>query len=198
MENYNYSSLPTYPTSYSDDILANGLSPEGGVLIAMALLFAFSIAFILTIATVIGQWKAFTKAGKPGWAAIVPVYNHIVVLEIAGRPVWWVLLTMFVPLFGVWVAIVALIDLAKSYGKSNGFAALLIIFPIIGWLILGFGKDKYIGPIAAGREDFVPAPDFAPTAKPNKSATQKKAQPAKTKSGQPLPPGASKDDKAKN
>ena len=54
MENYNYSSLPTYPTSYSDDMVANGLSPEGGILIAMALLFAFSIAFILTIATVIG------------------------------------------------------------------------------------------------------------------------------------------------
>lgn len=188
-----------YLMDISNDIsTTTSSSSELAAVMILVIFMLFGVVVILAVITAIGQWKAFTKAGKPGWASIIPVYNYIVVLEIAGRPAWWVLLTMLVPFFGVWVAIVALIDFAKSYGKSNGFAALLIIFPIIGWLILGFGKDKYLGPVAAGREDFVPAPDFAPTAKPNKSAARKKAQPAKTKSGQPLPPGASKDDKIKN
>ena len=139
---------------YSSSSSAAGLT--GAIAAFIGLVWIIVIG--MYVLQIIAMWKIFTKAGKPGWAAIVPIYNNIVQLEIAGRPAWWVLLTMFVPIFGVWVAIVALIDLAKSYGKSGGFAALLILVPIVGWLILGFGKDKYLGPVAAGRTDFMPAP----------------------------------------
>ncbi|MBX7127233.1 MAG: signal peptidase I, partial [Cyclobacteriaceae bacterium] len=45
-------------------------------------------------------WKIFEKAGKPGWASLIPIYNIIVLVQIAGKPVWWVLL-MFIPLVGI-------------------------------------------------------------------------------------------------
>ena len=156
--NYDFSNYANYSTSYSDGLTTTSSSAAMDGAVLMIMLVVSGIVFLLSIVTMVGMWKAFAKAGKPGWAAIVPIYNNIVQLEIAGRPAWWVLLTMFVPIFGVWVAIVALIDLAKSYGKSGGFAALLILVPIVGWLILGFGKDKYLGPVAAGRTDFMPAP----------------------------------------
>jgi hypothetical protein len=50
----------------------------------------------VTVFIVAAMWKVFTKADKPGWAAIVPIYNVIVMLKIAGRPMWWLLL-MFIP-----------------------------------------------------------------------------------------------------
>ena len=31
------------------------------------------LAFVVVI--IAGCWKVFTKAGKPGWAAIIPIYN---------------------------------------------------------------------------------------------------------------------------
>ena len=39
-------------------------------------------------------WRIFEKAGQPGWAAIIPIYNVIVLLEIVGRPLWWIILAI--------------------------------------------------------------------------------------------------------
>ena len=48
------------------------------------------IALILIIAIVAGIWKTFQKAGEPGWAAIVPIYNFIIMLKIAEKSLWWI------------------------------------------------------------------------------------------------------------
>ena len=92
-------------------------------------------------------WKTFVKAGKPGWAAIVPIYNSIVMLQIAGRPVWWILLYL-IPLVNIIIAIIVLIDFAKSFGKGVGFALGLIFLPIIFFPILAWGDAAYQGPPA--------------------------------------------------
>ncbi len=94
--------------------------------------------------------KIFQKAGrKDAWTAWVPIYNTWVLFEIAGRPGWWALLG-FIPIFGGIVAfvvgIIAMIDLAKSFGKEGGFAALLILLPVVGYPMLAFGDAKYHGP----------------------------------------------------
>ena len=95
------------------------------------------------------MWRVFDKAGKPGWAAIVPIYNVIVMLEIAGRPIWWVAL-MFIPVVNIIVALVVAIDLAKAFGKSAVFGLGLFFLGIIFYPILAFGGDTYAGPAAAG------------------------------------------------
>jgi Family of unknown function (DUF5684) len=95
----------------------------------------------------IGGWKVFEKAGKPGWAAIIPIYNYIVLCEIVGKPVWWFLL-FFVPcinfVFIIWVYNL----LAKSFGKSEGFTVGLFLLNPIFVMILGFGDAVYLGPSA--------------------------------------------------
>jgi hypothetical protein len=99
---------------------------------------------ILMIASV---WKIFTKAGQPGWAAIVPFYNTYTILKIVGRPGIWLLL-MFIPLVNIVIAIIVMVDLAKAFGKGGGFAVLLILLSVIGFPMLAFGSARYIGPVA--------------------------------------------------
>lgn len=104
------------------------------------------IGLVLGIFYVVCLWKIFKKAGRPGWAAIIPVYNTWVTAEIAGKPGWWSLLTLipFVNIIGFILFIIVDIELCKRFGKSVWFAVILIILlPIIGLPILAFGKAKY-------------------------------------------------------
>lgn len=119
-----------------DEAAAAGLAAFMGV-------YSF-VVFIVAVLAIIAMWKVFTKAGKPGWASIIPIYNTIVLLEIAGRPVWWVLL-LFIPLVNVVVLVLVMLDLAKSFGKGTGFAIGLILFSTIFFLILGFDSSTYKG-----------------------------------------------------
>jgi hypothetical protein len=92
-------------------------------------------------------WKVFTKAGQPGWAAIIPIYNVYIWCKIVGRPGWWVIL-MLIPFVNFIVAIILSIDLAKSFGKGVGFGLGLAFLGVIFWPILGFGSAQYQGPAA--------------------------------------------------
>ena len=110
---------------------------------ALALIILIYIAIILLL--IISQWKIFTKANKPGWASLIPIYNGLVLLQIIGKPWWWLLLFLipFVNLiFAIWVTNL----LSKSFGKDEGFTIGLILLPIIFLPILGLGSAKYSGP----------------------------------------------------
>ena len=102
---------------------------------------------VLGLFYLIAGWKVYTKANQPGWAIIIPFYNIYVLLKIVGRPEWWLLL-FFIPLVNIVISIILMVDLAKSFGKSGGFAAGLILLSFIFWPILGFGSAKYAGPAA--------------------------------------------------
>jgi hypothetical protein len=108
--------------------------------------FANPIVSILYLAFLVlmiaSCWKVYVKAGKPGWAAIVPIYNVIVLLEIVGKPLWWVLL-MFVPLVNVIVAVILYVRLSRKFGYDVGFAIGLLLLSFIFWPILGFGSAQY-------------------------------------------------------
>ena len=99
----------------------------------------------IIVVMVASMWKVFTKAGKPGWACLVPIYNIIVLLEIAGKPIWWIVL-FFIPIANFIALILIMLALAKSFGKSGGFAAGLILLGIVFYPILAFGDAKYVGP----------------------------------------------------
>ena len=96
---------------------------------------------ILVLMLVVG-WKVFTKAGQPGWAVIVPIYNMYVMLKIAGKPGWWLLL-FFVPIVNLVIGILTLLALAENFGKGAGFAMGMLFLPIIFYPILAFGSAEY-------------------------------------------------------
>ena len=104
--------------------------------------------FVFIVLVIAGMWTMFAKAGKPGWAAIVPIYNAIVMLEIVGRPIWWIILFL-IPCVGFVFAFIVAIDLAKSFGKGAGFGIGIALLGFIFIPILGFGDAKYLGPSVA-------------------------------------------------
>lgn len=110
------------------------IAPYLAVLIPLMIIFAL----IMIIAT----WRIYTKAGKPGWASIVPIYNCIVLLEIVNRPVWWIILFL-VPFANIIVQIIVYHRLARSFGKGTGYTLGLIFLPFIFFPMLGFGKSVY-------------------------------------------------------
>jgi hypothetical protein len=113
------------------------------------------------IAALIGivlGWILFTKAGQPGWFAIIPIWNTIILLRIVGRPWWWVLL-LLVPVLNIIIYIIVALDLGKSFGYGALFSIFLLFFlPLIGVLIIDFGGSKYLGPAGAGGGAPAPAP----------------------------------------
>ncbi|MDB5339261.1 MAG: hypothetical protein JWN70_4880 [Planctomycetaceae bacterium] len=106
-----------------------------------------AIYLAIVVLVIVGLWKMFEKAGKPGWAAIVPIYNLVVLLDIVGRPIWWVLL-YFIPCVNFIIPIVVAIDLAKSFGKGTGYGLGVAFLPFIFIPMLGFGSARYVGPVA--------------------------------------------------
>ncbi len=117
-------------------------SSASGAEAALMALPMVLFAVIVSLFMLICQWKIFDKAGKPGWAAIIPIYNVIVLLQIAGKPEWWVLLFM-VPVANVIVAIITVVALAENFGQETGFAIGMLLLPIVFYPILAFGDSRY-------------------------------------------------------
>jgi hypothetical protein len=92
------------------------------------------------------------KAGQPGWAVLIPFYNVYILLKIAGRPGWWLVLCL-IPLVNIVIALMVAIDVAKAFGQSAVFGVvLLFLLSGIGYLVLGFGNYKYVGPATAAAQ----------------------------------------------
>jgi len=101
---------------------------------ALGGLIGLGVGLVLIIA----EWKIFVKAGEPGWACLVPIYNLIVLLKIAGKPIWWILiLWLVIPWF------LLNFSLAGKFGKGSGFGLGLSLLPPIFYLLLGFGDARY-------------------------------------------------------
>ena len=112
----------------------------GGVgVVGLVIMLAFIALMIAS------GWKIFTKAGRPGWASIIPIYNTIVVLGMVGKPWWWIIGFM-IPFVNFILAIVLSVLLAKVFGKGIGFAIGLILLPFVFAPILAFGDATYTAP----------------------------------------------------
>ncbi len=103
------------------------------------------IMLSLSILAIIGMWKMFVKAGKPGWASLIPFYGSYKLYEIA----WgngWLFLLQLVPCVNIVVMVIVNMKLAKAFGKGTGFMIGLLLLPSLFYMILGFGSAEYEGP----------------------------------------------------
>jgi len=116
----------------------------GGGAAAIVGLLMTLIWLAVAIFIIAAVWKVFVKAGEPGWAAIVPIYNLIVLLKISGKPLWWFIL-FCIPLVNFIILIIVCIALAEKFGKGVGFALGLAFLGFIFFPILGFGSASYKG-----------------------------------------------------
>ncbi len=118
---------------------------EGIFSAIMAAIGAYSaIIAIIGVIMIVAMWKLFKKAGKPGWASLIPIYNTVVLFQISGLNPWLILL-FIIPGVNVILMIIAYVNLAKAFGRGTGFAVGLILLPVIFLPVLAFGKDEYQG-----------------------------------------------------
>lgn len=127
------------------DLFILAQSSDAGSAIGGIIGLVVQLAIIGVI--IAGMWKVYTKAGEPGWAAIIPIYNVVVLLKIVGRPIWWVVLFL-IPVVNFIVAIIVSIDVAKSFGKGTGYGIGLALLGFIFYPLLGFGDAQYQGAAA--------------------------------------------------
>lgn len=113
-------------------------------LTAGMIIFYCVIIFLLWILTIVAHWKIFTKAGKHGWASLIPFYNLYVLFQIAGFSGWMFLL-LLIPFVDVVVIILLYYQLSKAFGKGVGYTLGLLFLNTIFTLILGLGSSKYVG-----------------------------------------------------
>lgn len=106
------------------------------------------LCLAITVFLIACVWKVFTKAGQPGWAAIIPIYNYYILCKIAGRPGWWTVLFLL-PLINIVISFIVMIDIAKAFGKGAGFGVGLVFLGFIFFPILAFGDAIYTPPATA-------------------------------------------------
>ncbi|MBX7087010.1 MAG: signal peptidase I [Leptospirales bacterium] len=105
------------------------------------------IGLVIAVIYIVGLYKTFEKAGQPGWAAIIPLYNMIVLLKVAGKPMWWILLLLCTGPIGM---ILVGMAVAERFGKSSVFGIVALgLFGFVGYPMLGFSDATYTAPPAA-------------------------------------------------
>ncbi len=110
----------------------------GGALAAITIPIII-ISMAISIFMIVSMWKIFTKAGREGWASLIPIYNLVVMIQIAELPTWYVILYL-VPIAQIYAMFKVYIELAKKFGKSAGFGVGMVLLSIIFIPILAFSK----------------------------------------------------------
>ncbi len=103
------------------------------------------VCAVLVVFEIASLWKVFEKAGQPGWACIIPIYNIVVLCQIAGKPAWWVLLYL-IPLVNIVISIMVKHNISKNFGHDVGFTLGLVFLAFIFYPILAWGESEYLGP----------------------------------------------------
>ena len=113
----------------------------GGMFVFMVIMWIISI--IIGVIGIVSLWKIFKKAGKPGWAALIPFYNYYVMCEIAEKQ-WWHVLLLFVPIAQIYSLFVVYDGVSKKFGKSTGFSVGMLFLPYVFLPILAFSDAQMI------------------------------------------------------
>ena len=119
-----------YPTtSTSDDPAALGF--RLGVLCCQ---FVFALAVYIFMAYCISRIAKKTgHADKTIWAWI-PVLNILLLLEVSGKPMWWILLYL-IPFVNIVVGLIVWMSVAEKCGKESWWG-LLTLIPIVNFVII--------------------------------------------------------------
>ena len=159
---------------YSEILVADP-TPSSSILGPIFVVYLIVLS-IISIAYLVASWKIFVKAGRPGWAVLIPIYNLVVYLQIIGRPAWWLLL-LFVPVVNFAISIMLSLDLARVFNKTPVFGIIALWFLPVGYFILGFGSAKYTKPGSASSPSSTPPP-AAPVTSPEPQAPTAPEEPS--------------------
>ncbi|ABQ24402.1 DUF5684 domain-containing protein [Geotalea uraniireducens] len=98
----------------------------------------------VSLLIVVSMWVVFEKAGQSGVLSIIPIYNMYVLMEISGKPGWWLVL-LFIPVVGFVFLLLAMLALAEKFGRGALFGLGLFFLPMFFFPMLAFGGSQYEG-----------------------------------------------------
>lgn len=104
------------------------------------------IMLAIALLMIVSLWITVSKAGRPGVSQIIPIWNLIELVRISGKPLWWVILILLIPIVNLILMIMVYHGISKAFGKDAGFTVGLVLLPIIFFPILAFGKATYTAP----------------------------------------------------
>lgn len=123
----------------SAKLAAGGQQPGGGFPMALVLL-----VLVVSILIIVANWIIFERAGQAGWKCLIPIYNMYILMVVAGKPWWWFLL-LFIPLVGAAIYLLAMLSLAKRFGRSELFGVGIFLLPMIFLPLLAFSDSQFQG-----------------------------------------------------
>ena len=104
------------------------------------------IYLAIVLLMIVSLWITVNKAGRPGVSQIIPIWNIIELVRISGKPLWWVIIILLIPIANLVLIIMVYYGISKAFGKDAGFTVGLVLLPFIFWPILAFGKATYTAP----------------------------------------------------
>ena len=129
--------------SFLTSVSINGMEFISWYLPNLLLYLLIEMVLAVSVLLATGAWYMYEKAGEPGWASIIPIYNLIVMCRIGGKPGWWVVMMLLVPIANIVFIIMLLNAIAKNFGKGPGFTVGLVFLQQIFCAILGYGGASY-------------------------------------------------------
>jgi len=102
------------------------------------------IGLAVAIFYIFCAWRIFEKAGQPGWMAIIPILNIFILIQIAGKDWWWIIL-FFIPIVNFIAVIMVWHGVSENFGHGIGFTLGLIFLGPIFIPILALGNSQYQG-----------------------------------------------------
>ena len=123
-------------------------------IIGMSLIVILVLIVIVSIPTCIGRWCMYKKAGLPGVASIVPIWNSWVLCTMLyGNGAWMFL--YLIPGVNIYFTFLLIFDMARAFGKKSLYGLLLLYFPYIFIPVLGCSKSiEYVGPLDQQKETY--------------------------------------------
>jgi hypothetical protein len=111
---------------------AAAIAGVGLVMVVFLVIFAaIYVYFALAFSTIA------KKTNTPNaWWAWVPILNIILLINIAKKPVWWVVL-FFVPIVSIVIAIIVMMGVAEARNKPNWWGILMIV-PVVNFIVPGY------------------------------------------------------------
>jgi TRAP-type C4-dicarboxylate transport system permease small subunit len=123
-------------------ILALMLAGQPGDPVAAAMSMTTSLIILAAaLLLVASMWKVFERAGEPGWAVIIPIYNLYVLTKVAQVSAAW-MIAMLLPFLNIIAVFVVANGVAKRFGKSTGFGIGLVLLPFLFYPMLAWGDDQ--------------------------------------------------------
>lgn len=126
---------------YADYLTANSSSSLGFSIITNL------ISLAICIIVIVAEWKLFQKAGRPGWAALIPFYNTYIMFDIVyGNGIKF--LTLLIPFYNIYVLIKLYLDLARCYGYPPVFGVGILFLSVVFLPMMAFSDSEYQGIVA--------------------------------------------------